>query len=189
MVGQSPPTTSGIVIISGSNNFGVGSDFPVFVLTLDLSPALGVFPDVLDMPVNDATSSPLGFGNLKMLDNYIAEIQDDMIADFDPADQPPSFSLEIIEDYINIFDVTPFQFAPSDDSIKITSTNVTTSGIVILDLFPGAGEGFIPFVPPVFLNKRIFPVTFSGLGERLFPEENRRIYPVLPQFSVITPGD
>jgi hypothetical protein len=185
MVGQSPPTTSGVVVISGSNNFGVGSDFPAFVLTVLDNYIADPFDDMI---VNDVTSPPPSFGNLEMLDNYIADPFDDMIVN-DVSSPPPTFSMEMIEDYITVLDVTPFTFAPSEDNIKITSTNVTTSGIVIIDMFPGAGAGFIPFVPPVFLNQRIFPVTFSGLGERLFPEENRRIYPVLPQFSVITPGD
>jgi hypothetical protein len=84
----------------------------------------------------------------------------------------------------------PANFIPSfDDDIEITSTSVTTSGVVIVDIFPGAASPFVPYAPPIFINQRVFPVTFSGIGERLFPEENRRIYPVLPQFSVITPGD
>jgi hypothetical protein len=184
MVGQSPPTTSGLVIISGSNNFGVDSDFPVAIMTLDLDVL-----DVLDMPLNDVLSPPPSFGNLGMIDHtFEIETFDAMVMN-DVTSPPPSFgNLEMVES-VHVQDVPFFSFAPSDDNIKITSTNVTTSGVVVIDLFPGAGEGTIPFVPPAFLNQRIFPVTFSGLGERLFPEENRRIYPVLPQFSVITPGD
>jgi hypothetical protein len=187
MVGQSPPTTSGVVVISGSNNFGVGSDFPAFVMTLDFSPPNAAIPDGLNMVLNDVTSPPPTITALEMID-FIPEHFDDMVVN-DVTSPPPSFgNLEMVE-HVHVQDVTVLSFAPSDDSIKITSTNVTTSGVVVIDLFPGAGAGLVPYVPPSYINSRIFPVTFSGLGERVFPEENRRIYPVLPQFSVITPGD
>jgi hypothetical protein len=187
MVGQSPPTTSGVVVISGSNNFGVGSDFPAFIMTLDLSPPNAAIPDGPGMILNDATDPPPSFGNLHVVDWAVSDPLDMILnAANDP---PPSFGNLQISEAVHVQDDTSFSFAPSEDSIKITSTNVTTSGIVIIDLFPGAGAGVIPYVPPAYINSRIFPVTFSGLGERVFPEENRRIYPVLPQFSVITPGD
>ena len=94
------------------------------------------------------------------------------------------YDQHIDEGFVKTF----LMFVPIGDNIKITSTPVTTSGVVILDFFPGVGLPDFPYVPPIFLNQRLFPVTFSGIGERVFPEENRRIYPVLPQFSIITPG-
>lgn len=188
MIGQSPPTTSGIVIISGSNDFIAGSsDFPCPVVTIvdDYLPT--IFDD---LQVTVVPNKTITFGHLE-IENYV---QSDVMQDMDSLDftNSPALTfghLELTEIVPTvIFDIDA-QFAPTSENLKITTTEVTTSGIVILDFFPGAGEALIPYVPPVFLNQRIYPVTFSGLGERLFPEENRRIYPVLPQFSVITPGD
>lgn len=77
---------------------------------------------------------------------------------------------------------------PTDD-INITSTSVTTSGVVVVEFFPGAGIPEVPYVPPTYLNERLFPITSTSDFIRTFPEENRRIYPVLPQISTLTPGD
>jgi hypothetical protein len=71
---------------------------------------------------------------------------------------------------------------PQDTGIR--RTDVTTSGVVILDIFPDAGSAAEVFVPPVVINARVFPL-FQGP----FPAHDRRIFPVLPQFSTLTPGD
>ena len=131
ILGSSPPTTSGIVVITGTNFSAADAEFPVVTgkitpIILDLAPTL----------------------------IYSESFVPDHTAD-----------------------------------IKIEQTKVTTSGIVVVEIFPGAGAAPAPFVPPVVINERIFPI-FKGTNfERTFPEENQRIFPVLPQFSTITPGD
>lgn len=68
-----------------------------------------------------------------------------------------------------------------EDDIEIFLQNPpTTSGVVVARM--GFGLGII-FVVPVVGNVRLFPVTPAE-----FPEQDRRIYPVLPQFSTIIPG-
>ncbi len=123
---QSPPTTSGVIVISGTNSFNrQTSDFPV--------------PSRL-------------------------------ISEFLPPSEVTTLS--------GVLNFTP----KPDDDIEILSTNVTTSGIVVMNFSPNLiGE---EFVPPAVGNARIFPV-FAGI----FPEQDRRIFPVLPQFSILTPGD
>lgn len=195
MLGQSPPTTSGIVVLSGSNNFGLGSDFPAFAslqidyhtedqrfdppidLASSLSANEAVTPRVLTLlNLNDYEATP--FHPLMFLASSVTANEAVIPRVLD-------ISMGIEDGRVQTF----LQFVPFGTNSKITSTSVTTSGIVILEFFPGADDLFVPYAPPIFINQRVFPVTFSGLGERLFPEENRRIYPVLPQFSVITPGD
>ena len=155
-LGQSPPTTSGIVIVSGSNFFDPQtSDFPVVVAQLtsiregrlQTSPPLVANPPVFD----DFFDLVVGEGLLGSTSGR--------------------------KDVVGVFGVV----LELTSDVKIRSTPVTTSGIVILDMFPGAGD---VFVPPVVSNARIFPV-FAGI----FPEQDRRIFPVLPQFSILTPGD
>ncbi len=195
MLRQSPPTTSGIVVLSGSNNFGLGGDFPVFAniqidyeaedqrfdpimeLASSITANEVVTPRVLTLiNLNDHEATPLH--PLMFLASSITanEVVTPRVLDI---------KFDIEDDRVQTF----LQFVPFGLDRKITSTSVTTSGIVILEFFPGADDVFVPYAPPIFINQRVFPVTFSGIGERLFPEENRRIYPVLPQFSVITPGD
>lgn len=193
MLGQSPPTTSGIVVISGSNNFGLTSDFPAsssfkIIHNTDESfsdPSLGLItPALVDSLI---PPSVLYLVDLHVDTSYttdpitlISTEQVDALIDI------PVLRIDLTYDpFISLASIA---FAPGENDIKITSTPVTTSGVVVLDLFPGAGLPTIPYAPPTYLNQRLFPVTFSGLGERVFPEENRRIYPVLPQFSIIYPG-
>ncbi len=121
-LGQSPPTTSGIIVISGSDFFDPQ--------TSDLPIATG--------SIESSTKRGTGIGVLG-----------------------------------TVLDLT--------SGVKIRSTPVTTSGIVVIDIFIGAGE---VFVVPVVGNVRLFPI-FQGV----FPEQDRRIFPVLPQFSTLTPGD
>lgn len=166
MSGQSPPTTSGITIISGSNNFNVlNSDFPVvtggviqeftilvppeenrpfLISTLDVTLLDESFPVALTL-----TQSEL-LNQVTLIGGFIPDLTDD---------------------------------------VSITSTTVTTSGITILEFFPGAGLPEVPFIPPTVLNARLFPIFSTAEFVRTFPEENRRIFPVLPQFSTLTPGD
>ena len=196
MLGQSPPTTSGIVVLSGSNNFSVNGDFPVFS---SVSIKYHIEEPILTYPI-DLVSS-VSDDDISGAPTMLALI--DIYGDVTPPAPLIMLAPSMIVDTLIVLPVlgllninieegfaqTKLMFVGDVDNTKITSTPVTTSGIVILDLFPGAGEDLIPYVPPIFINQRIFPVTFSGLGVRLFPEENRRIYPVLPQFSVVTPGD
>jgi hypothetical protein len=159
--GQSPPTTSGIVIVSGSNSFDpVTSDWGTVVATLtEFTEGSAVRTSDIPFIMNDLSLYTPASGILLTNFNEV------------------------------IFEVTA-GFVPSfEDDTEIISTPVTTSGIVIMNFYPGAGAGEIPYVPPTYINQRLFPVVFSGAGERVFPEKNRRVYPVLPQFSVITPGD
>jgi len=127
---QSPPTTSGIVVISGSNSFSrATSDFPV--------------------------------------------IQNLFLTSAGTRDQITLFNSFVLD---------------LDLDLEVISTDVTTSGIVILNYALDIG---IPFIVPVVIDERIFP--FSPVsGVRLFPEtviSGVRIFPVLPQFATLTPGD
>ncbi len=195
MLGQSPPTTSGIVVLSGSNNFGLGSDFPAFAnIQIDYH----IEDQTLDPPMDLASSitaneavTPRVITLLNLNDYEATPLHPPMfLASSITANE--AVTPRVLDIKMDIEDVrvqTFLQFVPFGTASKITSTSVTTSGIVILEFFPGADDLFVPYAPPIFTNQRVFPVTFSGLGERLFPEENRRIYPVLPQFSIITPGD
>lgn len=161
-VPQSPPTTSGVVIISGSNNF----DPP----TSDWGVVRGLVVDFVE-------DSPIPQTDIPILLN-------------EPLKGWTTLSGILITDFTEVILEVAGGFIPNfDDDVSIQTTTVTTSGIVVLDFFPGAGIGEIPYVPPVVINERLFPI-FQGTDfTRTFPEENRRIYPVLPQFSTLTPGD
>lgn len=166
MGNQRPPTTSGITIISGSNNFNVAnSDFPVVTG--------GVIQGGI-IPVPPEEDPPF------------------LIMAFDPI---------LIEEIVPVI-LNPSQFVILDqviltggfipdvrDDIHIIPTTVTTSGITIIEFFPDAGLSGSQFVPPIFSNSRLFPISASNEFVRTFPEKNRRIFPVLPQFSTIIPGD
>lgn len=196
MLGQSPPTTSGIVVISGSNNFGPGSDFPVFSsISIKYSIDDFIFTSPIGLSSSELANEVIGVPPSLVITDFVSE--ETTLGPLMGLSSSVSADLLVFPSTLVISDMsidedfaqTNLMFVSDPQNIKTTSTPVTTSGIVILDLFPGAGVVFIPFVPPIFINQRIFPVIFSGPGERLFPEENKRIYPVLPQFSIITPGD
>ncbi len=166
---QSPPTTSGIVVLSGTNEmFGLFGEFPVIrglvwkgsVLHDDLPGPLTLVsePSIVQISVSNNIVSPLIFA--------------------DQEDGAPGQKLANDIRLVNVLDMG------SNTDVGIISTEVTTSGIVILDIFPNAGVPPVPFVPPVVINARTFPV-FQGS----FPEQDSRIFPRLPQFSILTPGD
>lgn len=194
MPGQSPPTTSGIVVLSGSNNFGTGSDFPVFSsISISYHSEESIFSEPIDV------SSPLGVADaidIPVLripafheeEPFVGTIDIVSSSQADLARDIPVLSLTSLHSDENIAQ-TSLYFVANGDNIKITPPDTTTSGVVILDIFPDAGVLEFPYVPPLYVNQRLFPVTFSGIGERVFPEENRRVYPVLPQYSTLTPGD
>lgn len=163
MAGQRPPTTSGITIVSGSLGFdSVTSDFPIIVGVLVEYSPVSLFEE--DKPLLIAPS------------------------DVDSASRGSA----LVPAQFAFVEQVPITggFAPdANDDISITTTSVTTSGITVVEFYPGAGLGELPFVPPVVLNERLFPITSTAEFIRTFPEENRRVYPVLPQFSILTPGD
>lgn len=166
MFGQSPPTTSGVVIISGSNGFDpITSDFGVVVATI----------------TDFAEDSPIPTSDIPFIIN-------------DPNHPSTGATVTISGLLVTTFDEIVFEpiagFVPDfEDDVGIISTPVTTSGVVIMDIFPGAGAGEIPFVPPIYLNERLFPINSTPLFVRVFPEEGRRIFPTLPQDATLTPGD
>jgi len=130
MTFRSPPTTSGIVIISGSNFFGADSDFPIV--------RANPYPSL-------------------------------------------SLSLPLVQNVV--------VFASSED-ISITKgvSSVTTSGLAIVEFYPGAGA---PYIIPIVSSARLFPIsaaafptTVSGFETTVSGE---RIYPLLPQYSTIIP--
>lgn len=185
MLGQSPPTTSGIVVISGS-------DFQWHVLDIQYDKV----EDQILSPYMDLASSASADSsiNVPVLNFVDMPNTNDTGLDMSIISAPTAalYSIPVLNINMHTEDErvqTFLQFVPIGTGRKITSTPVTTSGIVVIDIFPGADDLFVPYAPPIFTNQRIFPVVFSGAGERVFPEANRRIYPVLPQFSVITPGD
>lgn len=186
---QSPPTTSGIVVLSGSNLFDPqSSDFPVILGTVeepDKSSLLKV-PGGGGVAVTDFfLSNAGGFSGAGKEQNTkeilgvrgsVATIDGLFLA-------VPPIAGTVQKGSTEQLGVQGVVFA-LDVDVDITSTEVTTSGIVIVDIFPGVGAVAAPFVPPVVLNERFFPL-FQGP----FPEHDSRIYPRLPQFSILTPGD
>lgn len=146
---QSPPTTSGIVVISGSNFFDpLTSDFPV---------VQGVLAG-FNLPRNQMNflgSDPQNTSALLISGSITGGI---------------TISLKERMDF-------PGFVPDATEDTDITTTSVTTSGVVVLDIFPGAGT---IFVVPVVGNERLFPI-FQGE----FPVQDIRIFPVLPQFSTI----
>lgn len=163
---QLPPTTSGIVIISGSYGFDPDlSDFPITLSNL-VSTGRDYTSDILmSFRVTDSHALTVISG----LPNY----------DLYPY---PAQLVTTGRDYLDSDDLivsSPFNSLdfvfPDDQSIETTPT--TTSGIVLWSFFPGAG---VAFVVPFVINARLFPI-FAGT----YPEQDRRIYPVLPQFSTI----
>ncbi len=147
---QSPPTTSGIVVISGSDFFDPqSSDFPIVRGTVSGTGRKGI--EILGVPPVFDAFADLVVGGGQILTSS------------------PRAST-VLGRVLRI-----------NQDIEIRSTPVTASGIVVMDMFVGAGAVFIV---PIVGNVRIFPV-FQGV----FPEQDRRIFPVLPQFSTLTPGD
>ncbi len=150
-LGQSPPTTSGIIVITGSNSFDPQtSDYPVVVGIIETAIKKGAEPVIGTVTFDD-------FANLVFVGTVISV---DKLGTAAPV-------------LGSVLDLT--------SDVEIRTTPVTTSGIVVMDMFIGAGA---VFVVPVVGNARIFPV-FAGV----FPQQDRRIFPVLPQFSTLTPGD
>ncbi len=175
---QSPPTTSGIVVITGSNSFdSQSSDFPIVRGTVvavgraDVN-VIGAggedfIPAVSGLPGTIISS---GRTDVNVIGSQVFSTE---VSDL-------GFSGTIIKSGRTDVDVLGRVLTIRFD-VDVTQTTVTTSGIVVMDIFVGAGEVFL--VPAVG-NVRIFPV-FQGV----FPEQDRRIFPVLPQFSTLTPGD
>lgn len=178
---QSPPTTSGIVVITGSNFFDPqSSDFPIVrgqvtssaVTRLNVTGAQVFSTEFSDLVrAGFLTSFEVVGLNLIAAQIFSTEFSDLVRTGFltvvGPSigqEEPPASTVG------RVLSPTP-----------ITQTTVTTSGIVIMDTFVIAAE---EFVIPIVINERIYPV-FQGV----FPEQNRRIFPVLPQFSILTPGD
>ncbi len=164
---QLPPTESGIVVISGSDMFGLTGDFPViqglvFDSFVEHDEPIELIFSSDPQTTQDIFESiaPVGLIFITPAEGAEGERQDN--------------NIQILE----VLDMNP------GGDVNITSTSVTTSGIVLFDMFPGAGSVVVPFVPPVVLNERFFPL-FQGP----FPEHDSRIYPRLPQFSILTPGD
>ena len=163
---NSPPTTSGVVVLSGSNFFDLSGDFPVVP---------GLFID------SDATANNTPRENtFLILDTSPQDTSDTFdtlilkqLTQLDPSEQQPR-SGEIQATVLRI-----------NEDIGISENLTTTSGIVILDIFTGAGTPQEPFVPPVVINERLFP-RFQGA---LISPPPGRIFPVLPQSSTLTPGD
>ena len=189
MVGlfNSPPTVSGIVVPSGSYNFDLLlSDFPI-------APSLQLvnFPGLSDsQSLRAAEGNAIDLALELVGAGFLIKVPP--IESFRAAEgNAIDLALELVGAGF-LIKVPPIEslfpsisFDPGSDT-TFQNLPPTTSGIVVVEMFPGAGVGFIP---PVFINERLFPI-FQGTNfSRSFPEENRRTFPVLPQFSILTPGD
>jgi len=151
-LGQSPPTTSGLVVISGSDFFDPQtSDFPVVTAVL--------------VPSTKKRAEVEVVGHVVFDDFFDDVFQATIISVEKRGSSAPVLGA--------VLDLT--------SDIEIRSTPVTTSGIVVMDMFIGAG---VLFVVPAVGNTRLFPI-FEGV----FPEQDRRVFPRLPQSSTLTPGD
>ena len=149
---QSPPTTSGIVVLSGSNFFDPQtSDFPIVAGTIQSSGRRGASPIIGTPPVFD------DFFDLVVPGGRIQS-------------SGRKGAISVVGAVLTL-----------TSDVEIRSTPVTTSGVVVMDMFIGAGE---IFVVPAVGNVRLFPI-FQGA----FPEQDRRVFPRLPQSSTLTPGD
>jgi hypothetical protein len=188
MLGQSPPTTSGVVVISGSA-------FQVHVLDIQFDKVEDqILSPHMDLASSASVDSSISIPVLNFVDTPNTNDTDYLMRLVSSGPTDALINIPVLNIDMSTEDArvqTYLQFVPLGDNLKITSTPATTSGIVVMDFYPGVNVsgGPPPYIPPIYLNQRLYPVTFSGFGERVFPEENRRIYPVLPQFSIITPGD
>jgi hypothetical protein len=163
----SPPLTSGVVVLSGSEFFNplAGSDFPVIKMALLDGQSLS----------SDAVLSDSTFILTKAPDVISTAVGSYTVKNLLISNAPPA------EDNVEVF----AKVIRITQDIRIRSTPVTTSGVVILDMFPDAeGEGEV-FVPPVVINARIYPLYQGPIPS---PAAGR-IFPLLPQFSTLTPGD
>ncbi len=175
---QSPPTTSGIVVITGSNSFDPqSSDFPIVRGTVsgvgraDIN-VIGAGGDDFITAVSGLPGTIISSGRTQV--NVIgSSVFSTEISDLG---FPGTITNTGRTDVNLLGRVLTIRF-----DVDVTQTTITTSGVVVMDMFVGAGE---IFVVPAVGNVRIFPV-FQGV----FPEQDRRIFPVLPQFSTLTPGD
>ena len=152
---DSPPTVSGLVLVSGSQNFDVTtSDFPVLrnmqlVQSSVNAPLLAMSKAAEDITqISQALGKPMTLQLTPVLE--------------------PQLSLSSI--------VVGF---PLD--MNIIDTEVTTSGVVILEMYFGAG---VAYIPPIVIDARIFPVSTASFPVAV---SGTRIYPVLPQYSIIIP--
>ena len=129
VIGQSPPTTSGVVIIFGSESFGPASDFPILAGLVASAPQSESFSTGLTTIVEPAVVGGLAEAGL----------------------QPQAPALEVFSTALaTVFD--------SQLDLEILPTNVTTSGITIMTFGLGIGQVPIPFIGPFVINFRIFPV-------------------------------
>jgi len=167
-----PVTTSGIVIISGSNYFdSLTSDFPIVIGTVISSP----FPsDVYANPVfqQGLAQDPYEPATLVLSGTVVAKLSPEFFF-------PPFV-------YSNSVFTAAGKVLQFDRDIRIKQTLVTTSGITLVDF--GIDILTAGYIVPVYINSRLFPYQL-----RLFPitdsttSSGVRVYPRLPQFSVIIP--
>lgn len=130
VIGQSPPTTSGVVVISGSESFGPASDFPILTGIVAVGPQPESFTTGLTTIFESAAVVGLSESGLLT--------------------QAPA--LEVFSTALTtVFD---FQL-----DLEILPTNVTTSGVTIMTFGLGIGTIPIPFIGPFVINARIFPVS------------------------------
>jgi hypothetical protein len=160
----SPPTTSGVVVLSGSNFFSpTSSDFPVirnllFKPTAEANPS----PPVIGVLNQSAQTNTNNFGSTAV-----------------------GGLIVVVPGYVQRGDPMFAKILRIGNDTRIRQTPVTTSGVVILDIFPDAGEEAEVFVPPVVINARIYPLYQGPIPS----PATGRIFPLLPQFSTLTPGD
>lgn len=185
MLSQSPPTTSGVVIVSGSNDFTPGladlevviggaiedffltPDGPSFDMASDpratsqpdsgnFAPVIAFLTDIIEIPLNPTIDFVMATDAVSIYDPAVGNFTQPLVLDV---------TIEAIQnDLGGAIGYLPDPFL----DIFISSETATTSGIVIVNIFPNANN-LIPFISPILLTERVFPL--------------------LPQFSVITPGD
>ena len=186
---ESPPSVSGIVVLSGSNDFSaISSDFPVVKGLVSQTytasnPALygSIIPrtkEVTQIVVSGSRvnlvvagyTSTVMHGEISPRVNEVIQIV-----------ASGSVRNLVATSYTH----TPILYAgayvvgPSD--WRVTQTEITTSGIVLLEMALGIGAEY--FIPIVF-DARVFPISTATFPVAV---SGTRIYPVLPQYSTIIP--
>lgn len=165
---QNPPTTSGVVIISGSYGFDSDlSDFPVILGRLTV---IGTGWDYMASPNSILATT----------DNFPMVLVSGL-PDYDRHPYPArlvttGWDYLAQDSYVVSEPFVALDFTFPEDH-HIDQSPPTTSGVVIWSFYPGAG---VAWIVPIVINARLFPI-FAGT----YPEQDRRIYPVLPQFSTI----
>lgn|SRR5574338_254678 len=168
-----PPTISGVVLLTSGTTSSIflENEFPQDVAT-PVPSSVGY--NYLSL----STFSIPGMDYLPTTTTGLPALSDEIRGIWQLVGTPESIGYDYVT-YPTVSGLVSEDLVYPDD-YSITSTPVTTSGVTLLNFYPGA---FVTvWITPVVIDARLFPI-FAGI----FPQQDRRIYPVLPQYSTIIP--